>query len=87
MTCCVGPTPSKPSALELVAGEHVRAELVDINLNGTADFVVADALVAAKIPIALVTGYHQGVVPARFASCEHLEKPVAIERAVGCCTT
>jgi len=26
-------------------------------------------------------------VPARFASCEHLEKPVAIERAVGCCTT
>jgi CheY-like chemotaxis protein len=60
----VGPAARVASALKLVATETIDAAVLDVDLDGTPSWNVADALTARSIPFVLATGYKFGRCPA-----------------------
>jgi len=64
------------SALALAA-EPFDAALLDININGCTVFAVADALIAAGIPVIFSTAYSTTDMPCRFAGVPLIRKPVS----------
>ncbi|MDX2209687.1 MAG: response regulator [Sphingopyxis sp.] len=65
------------AALDAVAAGGVAAALVDVHLGDDACWPVADALAAAAIPFALMTGGGSSV-PHAHAGCPVLVKPFRI---------
>ena len=61
---------------------HPDCALVDINLGDGPTFEPARELLAAGVPIILVTGYDRAIVPADLHDKPCLEKPVAAQRLV-----
>lgn len=53
----VGPVGSIDDALKVVGSQPMDGALLDANLNGVSSAPIADALVAAKVPFVVVTGY------------------------------
>lgn len=73
-----GPVPSVEQALAaLAAPGALDAVLLDVNLDGTIAWPVAEALLARGVPFVLATGYDSGVIPAAYAHLPRHEKPVA----------
>jgi two-component sensor histidine kinase/DNA-binding response OmpR family regulator len=73
----LGPITSVEQAMEAATKENICAALLDVNLRGEAIDPVAAALVARRVPIALVTGYSGDHIDAAFAGVPVLRKPVA----------
>ena len=71
----VGPAPSVVQALGLVAGEHLDAAVLDVNLDGEDSYPVAEALARKGVPFLFLTGYERWVLPPTYASVERLDKP------------
>lgn len=63
------------SALLLIAGNDFDFATLDLNLNGTLSYPVADALTDRHIPFAFSSGYGQGGVGAGYDACPVLTKP------------
>jgi CheY-like chemotaxis protein len=83
----VGPAGTNESAFELL---HRRPQLdialLDIEVEGSFVFDVADELMKREVPIVFTTGYERSEIPSRFHNARHCEKPVgiaAIARALG----
>ena len=75
----VGPVPSLADAgLLLALARRLDAAVLDVNLGGETVYPLADALVAAGIPIVFASGYSETELPARFVGVSHLEKPVDV---------
>jgi CheY-like chemotaxis protein len=62
-------------ALTQIYLKKIDAVALDINLNGTMSFEVADVLVEKAIPFIFVTGYGTISVPAAYESRPALRKP------------
>jgi len=74
----LGPVKSVSAALQLLASEpDISGAVIDLNLSGELAFRVADRLMAAAVPVVIVTGYERWAVPERFWSWPMYEKPVA----------
>jgi CheY-like chemotaxis protein len=83
----VGPAGTIETAFELL---HHRPQLdialLDIEVEGSFVFDVADELMKREVPIVFTTGYELSEIPSRFHGARHCEKPVgiaAIARALG----
>src|ERR1044071_2855181 len=83
----VGPAGTIEGAFELL---HHRPQLdialLDIEVEGSFVFDIADELMKREVPIVFTTGYERNEIPSRFQGARHCEKPVgiaAIARALG----
>ncbi|MCB0324519.1 MAG: response regulator [Bdellovibrionales bacterium] len=76
----VGPAPDLASAFRLLAENQVDVALLDINLDGTKSFPIADELVRLGIPFAFLTGYsNTQPIPEQLSSRAIVQKPVRQE--------
>ncbi len=73
----VGPAHSVDEAFERMAGGHIDAALLDINLRNQKVFGLADALADRNVPIVFVTGEIWPTIPERHAACRRVGKPIA----------
>ncbi|MCQ0970464.1 response regulator [Paracoccus sp. TK19116] len=84
----VGPAPSVESALNLIDDHpELDAAILDINLDGTTAFPVADRLCEKRCRLVFMTGYDAVAIPARFQSHTRLEKPVDAAAVAGLIAT
>jgi len=77
----VGPVPSVEKALEAVdRNAQLDGAILDINLQGSVIFPVADRLAERRIPFFFTTGYDREIIPDRYAAVPRCEKPVTTPR-------
>lgn len=75
----VGPAGTIARALELLRpSPQLDIALLDIEVEGTFVFDVADELVKRDVPIVFTTGYERSEIPPRFHMARHCEKPIGI---------
>ena len=75
----IGPAGTIASAFELLRhGPQLDIALLDVEVEGTSVFPVADELMKREIPIVFTTGYERSEIPVRFQAVRHCEKPVGI---------
>jgi CheY-like chemotaxis protein len=73
----VGPVATVEAALRLIEGGAViDCAVIDLNLKGEMAFPIADALRQRGVRFVFSTGYHDPVLPARFADVIVVEKPL-----------
>lgn len=79
----VGPVGRLAAALELATNAELDAAVLDIDLNGTPVWEVADALAQRGVPFLFATGYSPGItLPSRFAACTLVTKPSSNEQLI-----
>jgi CheY-like chemotaxis protein len=72
----LGPVASVAAAVAFVAAcERLDGAALDVNLQGTPAFPVAEALSGRGVPFVFMTGYGADSIPARFASVPTCQKP------------
>lgn len=76
------PVASVAEALALLAEPGIDAATLDVNLDGTASFPIADALTARAIPFLFLTGYDDWSLPERYRNVPQLTKPCPVEDAL-----
>jgi CheY-like chemotaxis protein len=80
-----GPVTSVAQALDAVRQLRIDAAVLDIDLQGTKSFAVADALMERGVAFVFATGYDDAVIPERFGRvlrCGKPSNPAAIVEAV-----
>lgn len=79
----LGPAADLDGALSLLAaGPAPDAAILDIDLDGTMVFPLAEALRRGGIPFVFATGYDDWAIPARYAGLPRLEKPLDVRQLV-----
>ena len=85
----VGPVPSLDQAMALVEQEKINLAVLDIALDGSKVYDVADVLIAQDVPVLFVTGYDRDGIPDRYADVPVCQKPasakdviIALERII-----
>lgn len=79
----IGPASTLGEALALVGEDkQIDAAVLDINLDGTPVYPLADALRERGVPILFCTGYEMAGEAARFADCAYLNKPVGAHEII-----
>lgn len=76
----VGPSASVIRACELLAVETVEFALLDVNLDGTPVFPVAEMLERRGVPFIFLTGYDDFILPDEWRDRPRLSKPVSSRR-------
>jgi len=72
----LGPVASVVAAIDLLAAcQRLDGAALDVNLEGTLAFPVADALSERGVPFVFMTGYGAESIPGRFASVPTCTKP------------
>jgi two-component SAPR family response regulator len=80
----VGPVGRITEALSLLNGEQVDVALIDVNVHGDLTSKVAEALEAASVPFAFVSGYSRQDLPANLRGRPLLQKPVEANAVYRC---
>ncbi|CCM78177.1 response regulator [Rhizobium mesoamericanum] len=75
----VGPFPGLEDGLSAIEREPVDAAVLDIQVNETRIFPLADRLAERGIPFVFVTGYNRDILPARFHGRDCIFKPVCMD--------
>ncbi len=76
----LGPAPTVPEALALLADGRSDVALLDLGLKDGWSGPVAEALGTSRVPFALVTGYPRGGLDSpALRDAPHLAKPFAAE--------
>ncbi len=75
----VGPAARLDHALTLALQTEIDIGLLDINVDGSVVFPVADVLRFRKIPFIFSTGYDFRSLPERFRDCPTLSKPFSYQ--------
>ncbi len=76
LECEVAGTVSSVEAARQIADkETLHAALLDVHLGGEDSFELADALMAANVPVAFITGRDSHSLPPRFKQAPVLCKP------------
>ena len=71
----VGPVPHVQGALDRLNEETPHAAVLDINLNGSKTFEVAERLDAMDVPYLFLTGYDPWSIPHHLQAAPRLTKP------------
>jgi CheY-like chemotaxis protein len=75
----VGPAGTIGTAFELLRRQpRIDIALLDVEVEGTYVFDVADELLKLEVPIVFTTGYELNEIPVRFRALPHCEKPISI---------
>jgi len=75
----VGPAARLDHALTLALQADIDVGLLDINVDGSVVFPVADVLRFRGIPFVFATGYDFRALPERFRGCPALSKPFSYQ--------
>jgi DNA-binding NtrC family response regulator len=75
----VGPIASLRAALHTASDTSLDAAILDNTVGGEVVFPVADVLHERGVPVIFATGYGASVLPARFAGCRSLAKPLSFD--------
>jgi CheY-like chemotaxis protein len=79
----IGPAESLPQAIRLLQnGDRPDAALLDIDLDGTAVFPLAEQLRSAGVPMLFLTGLGCDNIPEAFADVACIPKPTITVRVV-----
>ena len=79
----LGPVPSVDKAERLLAtAGAIDGAVLDVNLQETMVFGLADDLIARAVPVVFVTGYDRATIPVRYADVKLCQKPVDPETVV-----
>ena len=71
----LGPFPKLDEAMRAALREDFDFAILDINLNGTMVYPLADDLLARGIPFLFLSGYSLSNLPERFRAVTRLNKP------------
>ena len=71
----VGPVAKFDDALELAHKAEFGIAVLDLNLNGTLSYPIADVIRERGIPVIFATGYGANGLLDRFRDCPTLQKP------------
>jgi DNA-binding response OmpR family regulator len=74
----IGPAGRLDEGMALAQANKLDAAILDVNLDGSNTFPLADGLVAADVPVIFATGYDVKMLPKRFAQTPKLSKPFNI---------
>jgi DNA-binding NtrC family response regulator len=71
----VGPVARFDDALKLAHQAEFGVAVLDLNLNGTLSYPIAEVIRERGIPVIFATGYGTDGLPGRFGDCPTLQKP------------
>lgn len=71
----IGPVPRLAKALDVARDEKFDIAVLDVNLNGSSSFPIADLLIEKGVPFVFATGYGAPGIPANLNSNMVLQKP------------
>jgi CheY-like chemotaxis protein len=71
----VGPVAKFDAALELAHEAEFGVAVLDLNLNGTLSYPIAEVIRERGIPVIFATGYGEKGLLDRFRDCAILQKP------------
>ena len=71
-----------PEGIAMTNAVDFDAVALDVNLNGTMSFPVADALAAKGVPFMFVTGYGESGIPVDYKDRPVLRKPFLFDQAI-----
>ncbi|MPR08642.1 response regulator [Microvirga sp. M8] len=71
----VGPVARFDDALALAHKAEFGVAVLDLNLNGTLSYPIAEVIRERGIPVIFAAGYGADGVPDRFRDCPTLQKP------------
>lgn len=75
----VGPTARIEDALAIIETTAIDAAVLDVNLNGTASYRIADALAERRLPFLFITGYGEAGLDADYRDHPVVQKPFTSE--------
>lgn len=75
----VGPVGDVGQALALVAEQAIDVAVLDVNLEGTNSYPIADRLSERAVPCLFLTGYDGWSLPEAYRDTPRLAKPFAME--------
>lgn len=78
-----GPVATAQGALDLIAEGGLDVAVVDLNLRDHFAFGVADALIAAGVPLCFATGYDEAAIPERLRALPRFAKPLDMDAMLG----
>jgi len=86
----IGPVGDLARGLRMVAEGELDAAILDVNLEGSMSYPIADQLAAERVPYMFLTGYDGWSLPPAYRSTPRLAKPFAqpdvIEALAALCT-
>ena len=71
----IGPTGDLQCGLALVGSEEIDAAVLDVNLEGTDSYPIAEQLAERSVPYLLLTGYDSWSLPEDYKAVPKLPKP------------
>jgi DNA-binding response OmpR family regulator len=71
----LGPFRTLDDAMQAARREEFDFAILDVNLNGTMVYPLADDLLARSVPFLLLSGYSPSNLPERFRAVTRLNKP------------
>ena len=78
----LGPVPSIDQAMAIVERQKVNLAVLDIALDDSKVYDVADALIAQDVPVLFVTGYDRDAIPDRYADVPMCQKPASAKDVI-----
>jgi DNA-binding response OmpR family regulator len=78
----IGPCNDLAHGLALARSEAFDVAVLDINLDGTLVYPLADVLNAGGVPFVFLSGYTAADLPLRFAAHRRLSKPYEPSRLI-----
>lgn len=71
----VGPFPRLAKAIDIAQSETFDLAVLDVNLNGTPSFDVAELLLRKGVPLVFATGYGGQGIPSHLGDIVVVQKP------------
>ena len=81
----IGPASNLADAQSIAAVQGCDVAIVDIGLGDEKAFPLLDQLMAAKVPVVLVTGYDQECLPVRYRGMPYFQKPFRAKDVIDVC--
>lgn len=78
----LGPVPRLAKALDIAHSETFDVAVLDVNLNGTPSFALADVMIEKGIPFVFATGYGAPGLPDYLRGAAVLQKPFKTKQLI-----
>jgi len=75
----IGPAAQIADALAIIERVPVDAAVLDVNLNGSTSYRIADALAARRLPFLFITGYGEAGLEPAYRGHPVVQKPFTTE--------
>ncbi len=74
----VGPVGRLDDGMALAESNEIDGAILDVNLDGSNTYPLADGLLASDVPVIFATGYDRTMIPDRFTQTPKLSKPFSL---------